>query len=98
MDFDIGYISILAAGLPEDSRVFKGISDMPVSSGKYILMKIADELSIIRWTLTATKGQKKPELITENLSKQKSKQEDSKKYKAFSSPEEFDKAWKAGIK
>jgi len=95
-DFDAGYISALAAGLDENSRTVRMMSDVSASLDEILTAMIVDRLSYILYALAAKKGTKKPDSMVEALIK-KSKQ-DERKYKIFSSPEEFEKACAAGGK
>lgn len=51
-NFKLGHISILACGLPEQSRIVKKLLDKPYGTDTYLLAHIVDRLSLIWWSKT----------------------------------------------
>lgn len=51
-DFKLGHISVLACGLPEESRVIRKMTNHPYSVNTYLLAHMVDRLSLIWWSKT----------------------------------------------
>lgn len=85
-------LSILAAGLRDDSRIKLKMSGLKISLDRLLMARMVDSLALIVWSKTedASKGRNKPKSITEALTA-KPKEETVKTY---STPEEFESAWK----
>ena len=88
----VGLLSTLAAGLREDSRIKIKMSGIKISLDTWMQARMVDALSLLVWSKTedAQKGRNRPKMITEILTKEKTEEP----VKAFTSPEDFEKAWK----
>lgn len=51
-NFKLSHISVLACGLPEQSRIIKKLTDKPYETDTYLLAHIVDRLSLIWWSKT----------------------------------------------
>lgn len=69
------------------------MSDAKVDNQTWLLACIADRLGVLIWqrTVDGTKGRNRPEMLTEKLMEIGK----PKEIRAFSSGEEFEKAWRA---
>lgn len=82
--------AVLASGLREDSRIKIKMAGWRDPPDKMIAALIADNLTAIRWSLTAKKGDPKPSLVTEYIIGTN----EDKNTAGFSSAEEFEAARK----
>lgn len=80
------YLSILVAGLREDSRVYVKIADSKMTTEKMLLSGILDRLSLLVYANTkdAIKGVNKPHLILDSLNEER--------YREYRSGDDFMKA------
>lgn len=64
-NFKLGHISILACGLPEQSRIVKKVTDKPYETDTYLLAHIVDRLSLIWWSKTedAMENMNRPKMM-----------------------------------
>lgn len=67
--FDVGYISILADGLPEDSRIKTKISGRNHPLNTLLNAMSVDALNLLVWMKTedATKNENRPKSVLEKL-------------------------------
>lgn len=88
----VGLLSTLAAGLRDNSRIKIKMSGIKISLDTWMQARMVDALSLLVWSKTedAQKGRNRPKMITEILTKEKTEEP----VKAFTSPEDFEKAWK----
>lgn len=83
----------LALGLREDSRIKKKLSKTAVSLEEVLLASAVDRLSFLVWlnTKDGQKGRNRPKSVLDEIL---GKADESKeKIIAFSSPDEFRRAW-----
>ncbi len=86
-------VAMYACGLSPDSRIYTKMSGIHPRHIMEILAHIVDELQIMRYSLTAQKGDSLPTLFTDLIMDgegHKSKEATQ----GFRSGEEFDEAWK----
>lgn len=88
----VGLLSTLAAGLRDNSRIKIKMSGIKISLDTWMQARMVDALSLLVWSKTedAQRGRNRPKMITEILTKEKTEEP----VKAFTSPEDFEKAWK----
>ena len=81
-------VATLSCGLSDDSRIKRKIADRRLTLGETMTAAILDKLSQILWTKTkdAQQNRNRPKSILEALEKPP-----ERKYKTFSSIEEFEK-------
>ncbi len=87
-DFPAYYIAMLAAGLSEDRRIKRKLSESKTDKSTYLQAMQVDLLQYLLWSKTkdAQHGRNKPELITEKLTHKNQKET------ASMSIEEFNRA------
>jgi len=85
-------LSILAAGLRDDSRIKVKMSGSKISLDRLLMARMVDSLALLVWSKTedAQKGRNKPKMITELLTAEPKEEA----VKTYSTPEEFESAWK----
>lgn len=85
-------LSILAAGLRDDSRIKLKMSGFKISLDRLLMARMVDSLALLVWSKTedAQKGRNKPKMITEALTAQPKEET----VKTYSTPDEFESAWK----
>ena len=84
--------AILAAGLPDDSRIKRKISGQKVTTEIMLLANIADSLQLLVWSKTkdGQHNRNRPKSIVEALVKE----EEPSKYASFDSIEAYEAARK----
>lgn len=83
--------SILACGLPPESRIMRKMSNSPIDTTDTILAGIFDSLNNLMYMMSGKRHRKKPQSLLDkllNTEKTKKKQEN---IVAFSSAEEFER-------
>lgn len=87
----------LAAGLPKDSRVIRGLSGSELTTMETLLAAVVDAVNLILWTRTkdAETGRNKPKSILNVLMDSGNKKETN--MRAFDTPEEFMEAYRATL-
>lgn len=92
------YIAALVNGLPEDSRVYRGINNIQISDTVALLAAAVDRLSILIWQQTkdGAKNRHRPPSILEDMYNRLSGDE-SIDVISFDTGEEFEKARKEMI-
>lgn len=87
----------LAAGLPKDSRVIRGLSGSELTTMETLLAAVVDAVNLILWTRTkdAETGRNKPKSILSALMDSGNKKETNTR--AFDTPEEFMEAYRATL-
>lgn len=72
-DFPTTYIATLAAGLSEDSRIKRTLSQSITDKNTYMQALQVDLLQFLLWSKTkdAQHGRNKPELLSEKLTRKK---------------------------
>ena len=85
-------LSILAAGLRDDSRIKVKMSGSKISLDRLLIARMVDSLALLVWSKTedAQKGRNKPKMITELLTAEPKEEA----VKTYSTPDEFESAWK----
>ena len=85
-------LSVLAAGLRDDSRIKLKMSGLKISLDRWLMARTVDALALLVWSKTedATKGRHRPKSITELLTAEPKEEA----VKTYSTPEEFESAWK----
>lgn len=85
-------LSILAAGLRDDSRIKVKMSGSKISLDRLLMARMVDSLALLVWSKTedAQKGRNKPKMITELLTAEPKEEA----VKTYSTPDEFESAWK----
>lgn len=85
-------LSVLAAGLRDDSRIKLKMSGLKISLDRLLMARMVDSLALLVWSKTedSTKGRNKPKSITEVLTVEPKEET----VKTYSTPEEFESAWK----
>ena len=85
-------LSILAAGLRDDSRIKVKMSGFKISLDRLLMARMVDSLALLVWSKTedAQKGRNKPKMITELLTAEPKEEA----VKTYSTPDEFERAWK----
>lgn len=70
---DLERASVLAWGLPDESRIKRLISKQPVDNQTLLMAYMLDDLNFIAWSKTkdAEKGKNKPKSVVESLYKDK---------------------------
>ena len=84
-----------SVGLRENSRIKQKMYDEPAPRDFMVQAIIADRLGIICYALSGKKSSPPP-LLTAALFGSETSKTESGNVRAFSSPEEFIKAWKGG--
>lgn len=80
-------VAVLAAGLPDDSRIKMRLSDRRVSTQQMLLAMIIDELNILAWQNSRKKGHRPKSFFKAITTPEKEKDE----LMAFSDPEDYEK-------
>lgn len=80
-------VAVLAAGLPDDSRIKMRLSDRRVSTQQMLLAMIIDELNILAWQNSRKKGRRPRSFFKAITTPEKEKDE----LMAFSDPEDYEK-------
>ena len=90
-------LAVLASGLRENSRIKMKMAGAKAGRDTMLLVAAVDRLSWLCWAKTqdGRKGRNRPASIAEALTEPKNKPAESSKAKGFSTPEEFERAWKA---
>lgn len=85
-------LSILAAGLRDDSRIKVKMSGSKITLDRLLMARMVDSLALLVWSKTedAQKGRNKPKMITELLTAEPKEEA----VKTYSTPDEFESAWK----
>ena len=85
-------LSILAAGLRDDSRIKVKMSGSKITLDRLLMARMVDSLALLVWSKTedAQKGRNKPKMITELLTAEPKEEA----VKTYSTPDEFERAWK----
>ena len=85
-------LSILAAGLRDDSRIKVKMSGSKITLDSLLMARMVDSLALLVWSKTedAQKGRNKPKMITELLTAEPKEEA----VKTYSTPDEFESAWK----
>ena len=89
----VGTLSILAAGLRDDSRIKMKMSGLKISIDRWLTARMVDALALLVWSKTedATKGRNRPKMITDILTKDTKEEEN---VKTFTTPDEFENEWR----
>lgn len=71
--YDIGYIAVLACGLPPESRVQTALHDQLLNPYLFFLATLVDQQNMLLWQNGGGKSSK-PESIIDNIRKQKDRE------------------------
>lgn len=90
-------VATLSCGLRENSRVMRAMSGQKQTTDTMLLAAAVDRLSLLVWfqTKDGQKNRKRPPSLTEELTKDRSKEE---KPMLFDTPEAFDEARQRAMK
>lgn len=90
-------VATLSCGLRENSRVMRAMSGQKHTTDTMLLAAAVDRLSLLVWfqTKDGQKNRKRPPSLTEELTKDRSKEE---KPMLFDTPEAFDEARQRAMK
>lgn len=90
-------VATLSCGLRENSRVMRAMSGQKQTIDTMLLAAAVDRLSLLVWfqTKDGQKNRKRPPSLTEELTKDRSKEE---KPMLFDTPEAFDEARQRAMK
>lgn len=80
-------IAILAAGLPDDSRIKLRLSNRKATTMQMLLAMIIDELNVLAWQNTRKKGHKPKSFFRAITSPEKEKDD----LMAFTDPDDYEK-------